>query len=162
MTRYLLLGAGVFVAGVTAAVVTEVCTRPADAGLCVECSPTPTGEPYATGEVTPQATATPEIIYIFPQRYDFDDDCAVTVLDLTQQAGDFGARYENWDGWVGEFDAERERLEDHDVDLDAVITILDLTLTARAFGIRYEAPCSPVQDGAAAPTLASLAHLKSG
>lgn len=124
----------------------------AEGGICVECSETPTGEPYATGEVTPEVTPTPTIIYVWPQRVDFDDDCVVTILDLTLQAGDFLRSYPNYDGWIGELDAERMRLEDHDVDNDAVITILDLTITARAFGISYEPPCSPVQAGAEAPT----------
>lgn len=118
----------------------------AEGGICPECVPTPTGEPYATGEVTPQVTPTPAITYIWPQRVDFDDDCSVTTLDLTLQAGDFLRSYPNYDGWVGEFDEERARLEDHDVDSDTRVSILDLTITARAFGLTYEPPCTPVSE----------------
>lgn len=118
----------------------------AEGGICPECVPTPTGEPYATGEVTPQVTPTPAITYIWPQRVDFDDSCDVSILDISAQAGDFGRSYPNYDGWFGVFDEERARLEDHDVDLDAVITILDLTITAQAFGLTYAPPCTPVSE----------------
>ena len=133
---------------VTLALGLNYCTDPVESGICPECSPTPTGEPFPTGEVTPEATAPPPVfgLIIVPQRYDFDNDCTVSILDLTSQAGDFGATYPNYDGWTGVFDAERERLEDHDVDLDTAISILDLTLTARAFGLSWDPPCAPVVD----------------
>lgn len=115
--------------------------KSAGSGICVECSPTPTGEPFATAEVTPS------VLYLYPQAHDHDGDCVISILDLATQAADFGVSYPNYDGWAGEFTVERERLENHDVNDDATISILDLAETAQLFGARYEPPCAALPDG---------------